>query len=650
MNIQEELNFDEFPIPSFEDWKNEAIKSLKGDDFEKRLFTKTLDDILLKPIYNLSDLQNNPLYNFQYPGIAPFNRGDNPLGYKNDKWLIAQSIPYPDINQFNTALRNDLENGQNAINIFVAGDKYRPISGKHIRKGLELYTLEDFKQAFDNIEFKNYPLYFSTNDFFYEFSRNFLDFLKYTRIDLKDIKGNLGADVYSQLLLTGNLQYPIEKYYERLAEIFNNYADLSTNYGIININGSLFHNSGANAIQELAYSFTSAIEYLKSLQSLGVEIDNIASRMKFSLGISSNFFTEIAKLRATRILWTMIIRQFDGNNDSQRIFIHSQMSFRNKTKYNPWSNIIRNSTECLAAILGNSNSIDVGFFDFAYGYPSELARRIARNTQLIFQNESHLIDTIDPAAGSYYIDDLTNEICVKTWKAIQNIESTGGFLENIKNGKIQEEIKMSAFNQIQDYHTRKLILVGTNKFPLLNERIPEESIPYEYIENTIDQENKAIEVHPLKKIRFAQDFEKLRDNALNYKEKNGIYPIATLYNFGELADYKPRADFASEYLGIGGFEIQNTPAFQEYADAMKYLLENPCNIIAICSSDENYLKIVPEFAQLVKKFKPLTYIILAGYPKEQIELYKRFGIDDFIYLKSNIYDTLLRIQNINQIF
>jgi len=646
MNIQEELNFNEFQFPSFEEWKQEAIKSLNGDDYEKRLFTNTIENIILKPIYNLNDLENNILYNFQYPGIAPYNRGNNPLGYKANPWYIAQAIPYPDIKQFNTALRNDLVNGQNAINIKVRGNSNHH---RQIKYGIELNNIDDFTNAFENIDLSNYPIYFSSEDFFYDLSKLFLEYLKFSNIDLAKVYGNLGADIYGKLLSSGNLQFPIQKYYGQIAEIIKQYRDLSSDFGVININGALFHNSGANAIQEIAYSFTTALEYLQNLQSFNLNIDEIAQTMRFSFGVGSNFFMEIAKLRAARIIWTKIIREFGGNEQSQKMFIHSQTSLRNKTKFNPWSNIIRNTTECLSAILGNSNSIEVGFFDFAYGYPSELSRRLARNTQLIFLYESHLIDTIDPVAGSYYLENLTNELCLLVWKEIQKIEASGGFMENIKNGNIQAEIKQTAANQIKDYHTRKLGIIGTNKYPLLNEKTPEDYMEFEYNEENQSEQNNELNIEQLKALRFAEDFEKLRDNANAYKEKNGAYPSITLFNFGELSEYKSRNDFATEYLSIAGFEVKSSPGFQTSSDAMKYLLDTPCNIIVICSTDENYKKFVPEFAQMVKKFKPLTYIILAGYPKEQIELYKQFGVDDFIYRNSDLYETLLRIQSINQI-
>jgi methylmalonyl-CoA mutase len=644
MNIQEELNFDEFPIPSYEQWKDEAIKSLKGGAFEKQLFTKTIEEVLLTPIYNENDLETNILYDFQYPGIAPYNRGENPLGYKASPWLIAQAIPYPDIKQFNTALRNDLANGQNAINIKVRGNSNHE---RQIKYGIELNNIDDFANAFENIDLTKYPIYFSTDDFFYDFSKLFSDYLKKSKIDISKLEGNLGADIFGKLLSAGNLALSLNNYYKQIAELINQYDN--SNFGVINISGGIFHNAGANAVQELAFSFTEAIEYIKSLQLLDLDVDTIAPKIRFSFGISSNFFMEIAKLRAARIIWTKIIREFGGNEQSQKMFIHSQTSLRNKTKFNPWSNIMRNSTECLAAILGNSNSIEVGYFDFAYGYPSELSRRLARNTQLIYLNESHLLDTIDPAAGSYYLEELTNEICIKTWQKIQEIEAKGGFFENIKSGNIQNEIKQTADIQIKDYHIRKLVLVGTNKYPLLNEKTPEDYMEYEYNEEALSEQNNELNIEQLKALRFAEDFEKLRDNSNIYKEKNGAYPSITLFNFGELSEYKPRNDFAGEYLAIGGFEIKSTPAFSTPSDAMKYLLENPSNIITICSSDEKYVKIVPEFAQMVKKFKPLTYIILAGYPKEQIELYKQLGVDDFIYLNSDVYETLLRIQKINQI-
>lgn len=650
MELNKILNYDEFPIPSYDEWKEEAIKSLKGAPFEKKLFTQTFEDIILKPIYYSLDVDTDFLEKNSYPGFSPYLRSNNYSGLKYKKWHIAQTLPYYEPNELNRALLHDLENGQNAINIHINRNEFYQLQKDAIVCGTKLHTLNDLIAAFEGIDLEKYPVFFNSGDFFYDFSKIWIEFLSSRNVSVNHLKGNLGADPLTEALINGGSKYPLNQLLDNLAETYKIYKSYP-NFGVITINGAVFHNSGATAIQELSFSFANAIELINALLDRGLSIETIIPKIRFHFAISSDFFMQIAKIRAARLIWAKIVKEYGLGEEFQKLNLHCSTSIINKTKYDPWVNILRSSIECFAAILANADSIDVGNFDFAYGYPSDFSRRLSRNIQLVLQYEAHLLDTIDPISGSYYLENITIELAQKAWKNFQQTQIDGGFIELIKAGKLQNAINQSYQKQENNYLTRRQILVGTNKYPLLKEKKPTDCKPF--IFNSIEENKitqKAFELPVLCIRRFASNFESLRLNTEKYAEKNANFPVVTLLNFGELSEWKPRNDFSWDFLQVGGFEIVSSPQLQDKIQAVEYLNTQQSSIVCICSSDARYEELVPEIVPLIKKIKPLTYVILAGYPENKVEEYKSFGVDTFIHLKANAYETLKEIQRINNIF
>lgn len=650
MELNKNLNFDEFPIPSYEDWKNEAIKSLKGAPFEKKLLTHTFEEILLKPIYYSFDVDHQYLADNSFPGGTPYLRGNNAAGPKYKKWYIAQSIPYFEPARLNSALKEDIQNGQNAVNIHINRNEYYQFEKDAIVCGTKLISNEDIANALEGIDLEKYPLFFNTGDFSNEFVSIFVNYLSERKFDATKLTGNLGADPFTEALINGGSKYYLDEMITNLADVFTSLQNYP-NFGIITINGAVYHNSGANAIQELAYSFANAIELINALLDKGINKEDIFTKLRFHFAVSSDFFMQIAKIRAAKLIWAKIAKEYGLGNEYQKLNLHCSTSIINKTKYDPWVNILRTSIECFAAILGNVDSIDVANFDFAYGYPSDFSRRIARNIQLVLQHEAHLLDTIDPVAGSYYLENITIELAQKVWNAFQQTQAYGGFLGLIKSGTIQGEIEKMYHKQEQTYQVRKQILLGTNKYPLLNEKKPTDCEPF--IINTIDESKltlKAIEIRQLNLNRYATNYEFLRLNAEKFLSKKGNYPRIVLLNFGELNEWKPRNDFSTDFLQVGGFEIISSPVLANENEAIEYLNNQESNnILCICSSDIRYEELLPELVPVIKKNQPSTYIILAGYPENKIEEYKSFGVDCFIHIKANVYETLKEIQTINNI-
>ncbi len=650
MELNKNLNFEEFPIPSYEEWKDEAIKSLKGASFEKKLFTSTFEDIVLKPIYYSFDVDNDYLAGTSYAGETPYLRGNNHSGLKFKKWQIAQTIPYYEPNKLNSALREDLTKGQNAVNIHINRNEYFQFEKNAVVCGTRLRTVQDIENTLEGIDLEKIPIYFNSGDFFDEFVPIFKNFVFGKNIEKSKLIGNLGADPLTESLINGGSKYSTNEMISNLSEAFNQLKNYP-NFGIITINGAAYHNSGANTIQELAYSFANAIELINGLIDKNLTPEEIFPKIRFHFAVSSDFFMQIAKIRAARLIWVKIVKEYGLGAEFQKLTLHCSTSIINKTKYDPWVNILRSSIECLATILVNADSIDVGNFDFAYGYPSEFSRRVSRNIQLVLQHEAHILDTIDPVAGSYYLENITNELAHKTWSAFQGIQSQGGFLELIRNGIVQKEIANSYAKQDSTFQSRKQILLGTNKYPLLKEKKPTDCEPFVLTtleDNKLTQKSFGIEKIYLK--RFASNFESLRLNAENYLKQNGNYPSIVLLNFGELNEWKPRNDFSSDFLQVGGFEIISSPVMTDKVTAIEFLNTHATNnIVCICSSDIRYEELIPELVPLIKKNHPLTYTILAGYPEDKVEEYKSVGVDCFIHIKANVYYTLKEIQKINNI-
>lgn len=645
MNINKNLDFSEFPIPTYEEWKDEAIKSLKGADFEKKLFSQTFEGILLRPIYNLLDLDNLPFLSNR-PGESPYLRGNYASGFISHKWEIAQSMPFFDHSEFNSQLKQALANGQDSITVNINRHEYYQFVPFAVNCGTQFAHRDDFSAAFDEINLEDYPIYFNAGDIYSEFTPVFIDYLKSKEYDLIKIKGNIGADPFGEILINGGSKHSVDHLISSLAETISILNDSLPNYGAITLNGAFYYNAGATAVQELAFTFANLIELITKLSQKGLQPHQIFPKIRLHFSVSSDFFMNIAKLRAARVLWAKLVEAYGLDATYQKVKIHSSTSMRDKTKLDPWVNILRNSIAGLSAILGNTESLDIGNFDFAYGHPTEFSLRISRNTQLVLLHEAHLTDTVDPVSGSYYIESLTNELIHSAWKLFMDIDTSGGFWNAIQLGNIQSLISDSANKIDQAYQTRRNILVGTNKYPILKQKLPEDNPPYQFKDIAFNELTpKITEVPSIKITRFAYQFELLRQNALKFEEQTGALPQILMLNFGELNEWKPRNDFALDFLQVAGFDCLQSPVFNSYEDAMNFFIDQDCpNTIAICSSDAKYELLLPELSFLIKKYKPMCNIILAGYPEGKIEEYKSYGIDHFVHLKANIVETLTAIQ------
>jgi methylmalonyl-CoA mutase len=332
--------------------------------------------------------------------------------------------------------------------------------------------------------------------------------VKKSGTDPLKIRGAFEADPLGRLMLKGTICIPVEQGFDYLASVVKS-ASALPHFRVVHINASNFSNAGADIVQELAFGISMGSEYMAQLTERGISPYDAASRFRFSFGTGSNYFPEIAKLRAARLLWSVVSTGFHPENaESIKMDIHCVTSEWNKTMYDPYVNLLRTQTEAMSAILGGADSLTVEPFDIVFRHPDEFSERIARNQQLILKEEAYFDKVADPAAGSYYIENLTNLIAENAWKLFLEVEEQGGFLECLRSGWIQKKLSESASGRKQNIASGKEILIGTNRFPDIKEKAPANIDLTKLFRSPLLDSDLLID--PIKLFRGSEEFERLR--------------------------------------------------------------------------------------------------------------------------------------------
>ncbi len=669
---QEKVHFDhpenllsEFEYATYEQWKAIAESSLKGKPFDK-IITKALEGFEIHPIYNKDDADKVSDTNAM-PGFYPFGRGDKADGYLINKWNIAQEIPYPTPTQLNSALKNDLEKGQTAISIIIDDTSKR---GKNPNKedelfknGTSIFCTDDYAKILEGIDIPETPVYINAGLASIDHFSLFLNFLKNKNIDKRSLVGGLFFDPIAIGLDEKYRNVNINALYKHQSTMMNWVKEDSSDFRILCVDTAIYHEAGADAVQEVAYSLATGTQHLRSLQDEDLSIDDIAGKLFFNVAFGPAFFIEIAKMRAMRKLWAKVVKEFGGNEESGKFHLFARTSKLNKSRLDQYVNLLRNTTEALSAILSGCDYLHVEFFDEPFGAPSDFSRRVARNIQLVLMEECNLPEVIDPVGGTWFVEKLTDEIAEKAWGLFLEIEKQGGMIKAIESGSVQNSIEEKAKERLTQLALRKDILVGTNKYPNNNEK---EAKPLEYDYEKLSKERIneaeiytstsdkdtlaeafAVSYQPLpnsvkslKPLILCEVYEDLRDKSVMYKKKTGSSPKVFLANIGTVKEYKGRADFSSDFFSVGGFDIISKIGNENWEEVAKEAIESQAEVITICSTDLKYPEFVPQFCRLIKRAKPMTILVLAGLPKEHIEDFKAAGLDDFIHIKSNIVETL----------
>lgn len=614
---QSERLFDQFPPVSTSEWLDKINTDLKGADFNKKLVWRTNEGFEVKPFYRMEDVENL-MYINTLPGQPPYLRGTK---VSSNNWFIRQDIEIANYSEANRKALTILMKGIDSLGFKISDP--------------ESISETNFDLLLERIFLGGVEINFHSDGKAKEIIDLLINYVKKSNFEPGEIRGGLEVDPLSRLMINGTLCIPPEQGFDYLADVVKSSATLP-HFRTIKINASNFSNSGADIVQELAFAVSMGSEYLDQLTQRGIDAGLAASKIRFCFGTGSNYFPEIAKLRAARLLWSVVTSRFiPESKGSIKMDIHCVTSEWNKTLYDPYVNLLRTQTEAMSAILGGTDSLTVEPFNTVFQHPDEFSERIARNQQLILKEEAYFDKVADPAAGSYYIENLTSLIAENAWKLFVEIEEKGGFLACLKSGLIQGKLSESAKKRNNDLATRKTILLGTNQYPNTLEKISD----------TVDMQKAFGEkiagtellVDPIKLSRGSKQYDILRIAVDNAARRPSVF----LLPIGNQAMRKARSQFASNFFGCAGYQIIDNQGFDTVEEAVIQSIGSEADIVVVCSSDDEYPVFAPE---IFRRLKDKAIIVIAGNPA-CIEELKSIGLENFIHIKSNLIETIKGFNN-----
>ncbi|ADE53825.1 methylmalonyl-CoA mutase family protein [Coraliomargarita akajimensis] len=690
---------EEFKAPTKEEWRAAAEKLLKGKPFDKIMKRMTPEGIELEPIFWRDVLDNLPASETQ-PGFDGYLRGTSAAGYNQEPWEVAQELPYGTPKEFNDAAREDLMRGQNALNIILDIATLKGIDPDSAGDyevgacGLSIACLEDVKTAFKEIVPDAVSFHIRTGCAGLSVGAMFFAWLKQQGADLKAVKGSLGMDPIAVQAAAGALPVKLSELLDEQATLARYCAENAPGVKAITVSTLPYHQAGGSSVDELGAALATGAYYIEQMLERGLTVDEAAKQIRFSFAIGPNFFMEIAKIRAARVLWAKVVAAFGGSTDAQKISIHARTGLYNKTQKDPYVNMLRTTTEALSGVIAGVDSLCVGNFDEVTRLPDTFARRISRNTQVILQEECELTGVVDPAGGSWAVEWLTNEVCEKSWALFQEIEAKGGITGALKAGFVQDKVASTAAGMEKQLNGRRMSLVGTNVYPDVAETPLDVKLPdYKEIKKNRSQDiaaartaqsedadaqvmaalGKILEsngdtlldsliaaveagatlgeitktvradldpedaIRPLPSTRLAAKYEALRNASDKYEAETGKRPMIFLCNLGALRRHKARADFTKAFFAAGGFDVISPEGFNAPEDAVAALTESGAGIAVVCGTDDDYAEQFASYAQAIKTAIPETRLVLAGYPGDNEDAYRAAGMDDFIFIKSDNY-------------
>ena len=612
MAENKEKLFDQFPPVSTEEWRAKVEVDLKGADFNKKLVWRTNEGFNVQPMYRAEDIKDLKTTD-SLPGEYPFVRGTK----TNNDWYIRQEIEVCCPKAANEKATEVLGKGVTSLGFKLKED----IDAEGLKTLLAGIDLAKVEVNFDCCPNKALQL-----------AKDLVEVVKAAGA-ADTFTGSIGFDPFRRLLKHGK-DFP-KDIKALAAEIVKAVAEVK-NLRVLAVNTDKLCNAGAYIYQELGYALSWGNEWLSQLTDAGIDATEAAKRIKFNMGISTNYFMEIAKFRAARMLWAQIVKQYEPKCDCAcKMNVHATTSEFNQTIFDAYVNLLRSQTESMSAALAGVDSITVTPFDKQYKNPDEFSERLARNQQLLLKEESHLDKIVDPAGGSYYVETLTMSIANEAWKLFLATEEQGGFYAALKAGEVQKAVNESSDKRHTDVARRKESLLGTNQFPNFNE-IANDKIKCEggkcCCGHNNDAEAETDAVEALKNTRAASEFEALRLET----ERSGKRPKVFMLTIGNLAMRLARSQFSANFFACAGYQIIDNLGFDTVEAGVEAAMEKQADVVVLCSSDDEYATLAPE---AFKALAGRAEFVVAGAPACSDDL-KAVGITEFVNVRSNVLETL----------
>jgi methylmalonyl-CoA mutase len=600
--------FSEFQAPTKQEWLDKIEVDLKGADFQKRLVWRTNEGFNVQPFYRREDLKDLKTPE-ALPGEFPFVRGNKK---DTNEWYVRQNIAVVDAKEANAKALDILNKGIDSLGFRIKGSD---VSAEFIET-----LLKDIYCEIVDLNFRTCPRHAL------ELAKIIDAYFTKKGFDKEKLSFTVGFDPIEAMLTKGKDVTELLAEGPKIVEALKDYPKAH----VMTVHTETLNNAGAYIVQELGYALAWGNEYLQQLVDAGVDVDLAARQMKFYMGVSENYFMEIAKFRAARLLWAQIVKQYEPKNDSScKMTINATTSTYNMTVFDSYVNLLRSQTEAMSAALGGVHSMVVTPFDAPYEKATDFSERIARNQQLLIKEEAHFDRIVDASAGSYYIEHLTDALAQEGWKLFLKIEEEGGFLAAVKAGTVQDDINATNVKRHGDAAKRKEFILGTNQFPNFTEK-SEGKRPLSAAACCHGGDCEK----PFKKLestRLAADFEDLRIHTEETK-----VPTAFMLTIGNLAMRQARAQFSCNFLACAGYKVIDNLGFKTVEEGVDAALEAKADIVVICSSDDEYAEYaIPAFKYLNGR----AMFVVAGAPACMEDL-KAAGIENFVHVKCNVLETL----------
>ena len=600
--------FSEFEVPTRQQWLDKIQVDLKGADFQKKLVWKTDEGFSVQPFYRKEDLDSLKTMGSE-PGEFPYVRGNK---CEDNNWYVRQDIVADSAAEANRKALEVLGRGADSLGFRIPGKELSAGYVKTLLEGIHCDCVE--------LNFRTCPKHSV------ELARILVDYFKAKGYAPAKIRASIDFDPFKKMVLEGK---DCESHLcdaKALVEAVAEYPD----FRVIAVNSAALGNSGAFIVQELGYAMAWGAEYMKQFVSAGVAPAQAAKRIKFNMAVSENYFMEIAKFRAARYLWSQVVEKFaPKDKDAAKMCIHANTSFYNMTLFDSYVNLLRSQTEAMSAAIAGVDSITVTPFDAPYATPDEFSERIARNQQLLLKEECHFDKVVDPSAGSYYIEVLTDSLAAEAWKIFLKVEEEGGFLAAVKAGTVQDDINATNAKRHTLAAQQRAFILGTNQFPNFNEKSEGKTPVSCGCKCSKGEEStyKAIDSS-----RLASDYEALRLST----EKAAKQPVAFMLTIGNLVWRQARAQFSCNFLASAGYKVVDNLGFASVEEGVEAAVKAGADIVVLCSSDEEYAQYaIPAFKCLGGR----AIFVVAGNPECAEEL-KAAGIENFIHVRVNQLETL----------
>lgn len=625
MADSKEKLFSDFIAPSRQEWLDKINVDLKGADYQKKMVWRTNEGFNAEPFYRREDLEGMAQTN-ALPGQFPYLRGNEKDG---NHWLVRQNMKVTDAKEANEKALDLLNKGITSLGFKIPA---------------KALNAEFIATLLDGIYAEAVELNFSTcQNHTVELAKLLAAYFTEKGYDPTKLTGSINFDPLQNILAKGKDTTAL---LNELVEIVNITAPFPK-FRCVSVNADTLCNAGAYIYQELGYALAWGNEYLHLMTEAGVPAALAAKKIKFNLGISGVYFMEIAKFRAARMMWANIVKQYNPQCTRKdccntgadglcrcacKMVVNATTSTYNMTVFDSYVNLLRSQTETMSAALANVNSIVVTPFDEPYEVPTEFAERIARNQQLLLQEESHFDKIVDVAGGSYFIETLTHSLAEEAWKLFLGVEEEGGFLSALKAGTVQGAINATDATRHANASKRKEFMLGTNQFPNFIEK-SEGKEPKEATccchghGDTCEAPFAKLETR-----RLAADFEELRLQT----EKADKQPVAFMLTIGNLAMRQARAQFSCNFLACAGYKVIDNLGFPTVEEGVEAALKAGADIVVLCSSDDEYAEYaIPAFKALDNR----AMFVVAGAPACAEEL-KAAGIENFIHVRVDQLKTL----------